>query len=269
MAQTQQKRRSPVVPAVLLFAVSAAAFGFAFYYLDGVQYARSLYERVTAFLPAVGAEPTSTVEPTATAGVLVLPQGVDEKFALRTWQEQVDSQANIKRLVDGEIAEMTFGQVAPGGYEGSVEIEVKFKDGTRAPGVLHMAKKGESWYFQHITGLRRGATGPLADTTQAGTDTPPVTPLPTLDKIDTGVLQTIFREQVRSQDVFRDYLQGNVRRVVITDIERGPGTATIRARMEEKEHTVDAQIVVITRTVDGKALWFLTKFTKVATVPKT
>ena len=130
-----------------------------------------------------------------------------------------------------------------------------------------MSQKGANWYVDHISGLGSpDSTGAAQDTEEPHTF--PDTSLPKLADVDVGVLNTIFAEQDKSQEVFLDYLDGNVDRVVVTDVKRGPGTATILATMHEETHTVEAQIVAITTDYRGKELWFLTRFSKLKTVPK-
>lgn len=257
MAETQ-KRRSPVWMAVLLFLAAAAGLGAAFYFLDGMGIVSDLmgWER-DADAPADVSPPSVDATTTPVTGGLRLPEGVDEEYALRLWQEQIDSQENIRKLVEGEITEFTFGKTSYDAYEGDVLLTAKMKGGASASGRLHMAKRGERWYVEYVSGL--GASGVA---------TPPTTALPALEDVDVDVLNTVFAEQSDSQEVFEDYLAGNVVRVVMREVKPGPGTATILATMYEKDHTVDAEIVVISTEVDGEKMWFLSRFEKTAETPK-
>lgn len=277
MAETQ-KKRSPVILAVLLFVLAAIALGAVFYFFDGA----SVVKAYTGFdlagfdwfglfaseepEPGPGMPPgTTTATPDPSAG-LQLPQGVSEEFALRLWQEQIDSQENIEKLVNGEVKELKIGVSEYDAYEGLTQVVAVFDDGTSAPGELHMAKQGENWYVRYLSGLRERDTGGSADTvnTDGGE---PETPLPDIEDVDVAVLNTMFAEQDKSQEVFQDYLQGNVQRVVIREVQMGAGTATILATMYEKDHTADAQIVAVVSDVGGEETWFLARFEKTAEVP--
>lgn len=267
MAETQ-KKSSPVALAVLLFLLASLLLCAAVYYFGGGRVASDLFGKARKVIASVrdrgtgGGSREATVPP---ADALTLPEGVTQEFALRLWQEEVDSQANIARLMDGQLKELSFvTTTSVRGSEASLTMNAKFKDGTSAPGVLFMSKRGGNWYVKYLTGLRSPSMKGMARSTQIGrADVPPDTPLPKLEEIDKGVLTTIFAEQVKSQDVFEDYLATNVRKVVIDDVVRGPRTTTITTTMIEKQHTVRAQIVLVKTESRGKEAWFLTRFAKI------
>lgn len=257
MAETQ-KKRSPVMRAVLLLLAAAAVLGAAFYLLDGVSVVSDLlgWESGTNTSRSIAPPPRVDATRTPPASGLRLPKGVSETYALRLWQEQIDSQESIRKLIDGDIVEFTFGKSTYGNYAGKVLLTVKLDDGTSADGELRLAKRGAAWYVESIG--RLGSSGVATST---------VTPLPAIDDVHTDVLNTVFAEQGGSQEVFQDYLMGNVRRIVIREVKMGAGTATIIATMYEKDHTVDAEIVAISAEVDGEKMWFLSRFAKTAEIP--
>ncbi len=90
---------------------------------------------------------------------LVLPDGMPEEFALRLWQEQVDSQENVRKLLSGEVTELDdHGRRDELATSRSLAVEAEFADGTSAPGTVGMRRYGDVWYFAYVTGMRECAT---------------------------------------------------------------------------------------------------------------
>ncbi|TLM80134.1 MAG: hypothetical protein FDZ70_01985 [Actinobacteria bacterium] len=275
MAQTQ-KRSSPVVLAFFLVVLSGASLAMAFYFLDGASLVSDalesdLADRVVALVEGWfgdgdtgGGGTGGSTTPTSTPGALDLPEGVSREFALRTWAEQVQSQVNIGKLLNGEVRELRFGSNSGDNYAEKMTMTVKFADGTSAPGELYLRKAGENWYVEGLRGMRKAVMGGSADSVGRAESDPPLR-LPDISQVDIGVLNTIFDQQAANQPVFEDYVAGNVTCVSIDGVVRGPRTATIAATMYEKDETVKAEIVAVSTTVSGEEQWFLARFRKVAT----
>ncbi len=163
--QQNNPKRSVGVP-VLIALLAIAAFAAAFYLLDGMSLVEDILggdvvaQEPASSTPASGTTQAAeqVAEETAPSG-LVLPDGMTEEFALRIWQEQIDSQANIMRLVSDEVARIVITNVTQDGDEAVLDITAEFRDDTSAPGKLGMRKFGENWYFAYVSGMRDADTG--------------------------------------------------------------------------------------------------------------
>lgn len=256
-----------VLVAVMLVAVAAAAFGASFYYFDGAalvdQYAGDLAAIFTSGsgsddtdggLPGEAAE-TPSSETSSTAGDLALPPGMPEEFALRVWQEQIDSQENIERLAGGQVDSVEITDVRERADRAILDVNVGFRDGSSADGALEMVRFDDVWYFARVTGLRAGSTA---------TDTP----LPSVDEIDPGVMNTLLEQHAESSATLEEYATGVIRRVEIDEVVKGPGTVRLTLRMEQTHpHTGYGDLVLISTELEGRTTWFLARFTKTADVP--
>lgn len=271
VAETQ-KSSSPVAAASALFILAAAALAYAIYYVGGVTGVRELlatvpYERIVADVSAMFRLDSSDGSSDGPATPeLDLPKGMTPQFALRLWQEQLDSQKNIRHLVDGDMESIEVGEASYEGTSGEVVLTVRFKDGSSASGRLVFTEMGDAWYVSHISGL--AAESGLARDTRESTGGPPATPLPALEDVDVGLLNAMIEEQRQSQAVFRDYLEGNVKRIVVKSIDRGPGTTSINVEMVEVAHNAEARIIAISDSSTDDAPWFLARFQKLRETPK-
>ncbi|MDA3935827.1 MAG: hypothetical protein PF636_03030, partial [Actinomycetota bacterium] len=205
MEQQQTNPRKPVILAALIFVFAAAIFGAAFYLFDGME----LVDDFMASDPfGSGADTTSDSVDTAISDTsdtsdvsivatdtLQLPPGMTEDFALRLWQEQIDSQVNIQKLVDGEVASFELGSVSKGSELATIPITVEFTDGSSAPGEFVLRRVGEAWYTAYIGGLRRLDTGGSANSVSQSESAIPSTPLPDIDDVDIEVLNTLVAQQ--------------------------------------------------------------------------
>lgn len=267
-----QKSSSPVAAASALFILAAAALAYAIYYVGGVTGARELlatvpYERIIADVSAVfRLESRDGSSDDSASPELELPKGMTRQFALRLWQEQIDSQKNVRHLVEGDMESIDVGEASYEGTSGEVLLTVRFKDGSSASGRLVFSEIGDAWYVSHISGI--AAEEGLSRDTRESTGGPPTTPLPPLEDVDVGLLNTMIEEQRQSQAVFRDYLEGNVQRIVVKSIDRGPGTTSINVEMIEVAHNAEARIVAISDSSNTAAPWFLARFQKLRETPK-
>jgi len=272
MMQQQANPKKTVVLAVLMFVFSASVFGAAFYLLDGM----TLVDDFVTSDPfgwssTVATDTVRTVVPEKpdTSGVSVvatdtlqLPPGMTEEFALRLWQEQIDSQVNIQKLVNGEITSFELGMVAKGSELATIPITVEFADGTEAPGEFVLRKIGEAWYTAYIGGLRQTESDGMADTIAEGATAFPYTPLPDIGDVDIGVLNTLVAQQRASKAVLDEYANGSILAVNILNITQGLGTRTISIEMTEDHEIGRGELLCLMREFEGESYWFVARFTK-------
>jgi hypothetical protein len=276
VAVVKPKSNKTLFAGVLVF-VLLVAFATAFYFLGGVDLVASAVNGLLGGGTATVAPPApSTAAPSqaattpasasnTTSSGLVLPPGVDEAFAKRMYVEQLESQANIAKLVSGNVSMFTLGarSSVPGGRE--IATTVTFTDKTKASGVLGLAQKQGRWYFVFISGKRGTSTGGEADTVaQDGVDTFGSNPTPLNNKpVDTDVLNTVLAEQLKSQDVFNAMLGGSYNRISIDKVTPGEGTATLEITLTgQKSAAMKGRVLCISKDIDGTKTWFITSFTK-------
>lgn len=230
-------------------------FALAFYYFDGAQMGRGVIDGIVAAVqpPQELAPSPPPAEPTR-AEALQLPTGMPESFALRIWQEQVDSQRTIERLVKGEVVSLRIADVSVRGDEAVLTAEMQMRDGATIPGAIGMRRFGNVWYVAYAT----------ADRTEADV-APKETPLPTLEEIDVPLLNTIVAEQAKSADITQEYVDGTVRRVNVGEVRPGPNSATIELQSKESSEYASADLIAVKGKAAGKELWFLVRFMKKGT----
>lgn len=258
--------RKSVALATGFLLLSVIALGAVFYVLDGASAIQPIIDQVMALVsPQPSSSPVSN--PGTQTAKLVLPAGMTQEFALRLWQEQVDSQAMIEKLVEGEVASLKIDKVKKSGDQASLSVTVKMKDGTSAPGILLFRRFGDEWFVASATGGRASTTGGQADSVSAGTGGS--TQLPELGDVDLDLLSTILSEQLKSQSVIDEYLAGIVKEVFIEDVQGGPQTATMKVEMDETHGDGYAKLVAIQSASDGSPAWFLARFIKTGDATKT
>lgn len=246
MVEQQSTPSRSVLFAALALAMSAAAFGAAFYYLDGF----SLVSEVIAGLRGSSVAPVTPSASSESTRSLDLPQGMPEEFALQIWQEQVDSQYMIGRLVEGELEQLSLSEVETSSTEASMAVSARMSDGSSVNGTLGFRRFGEHWYVAFAS-HERGERIMTDEESRA-----------TLDEVDVALLNTIIDEQDDSQPVFGEYIDGTVYSINIDEVRPGPNTVTIDATMNEEHGTAQAQIVAIRHEIAGEQHWFLARFTK-------
>lgn len=250
MVEQQGTSRRTVVLAALAVVLAAAAFGVAFYLFDGVAL-------VTELIAGEAGDPPAVSQPPATPDDrLVLPQGMTEEFALRLWQEQIDSQELIGRLVEGDISRLDISKVASDTNEATLTVSVTLSDKTKVPGVIGLRKFGDEWYVAFASQRRDGKiVRPIGD-------------LPTVEDVDIALLNTILDQQQQSQEVISEYLGGTVTSLTLEKPTPGPNTVTLAVEMQETHGEGYARIVAIKSEKAGRPLWFLARFTKTGHDPE-
>jgi hypothetical protein len=200
----------------------------------------------------------------ATAG---LPKGVTEDFAQRAFIEQLESQRNIAKLVDGKVAKLDLGKVATKDDGTEVECRVTFKDKTSGPGVLGLSQVDGKWYFLFVRGTRPGETDGEADSVATNTVDGFVTHDGTSfddATVDKSVVKTMFAEQAKNQGVVKGIADGTITSIAVGGVKKSVGTATLDLTLTAKDgKTSKGQLVVIQKEIDGTDRWFITSFKKV------
>lgn len=251
MAKQQSTSLNAVLLTGLLFVLSLVAFMAAFYFFDGPSVVSDLIGGNNPF--ATGERPASSSDVTSSA--LSLPDGMDDRYALQLWQEQVDSQYMIGRLVNGDIKSLSITDVETSSAEATISISARVADGTTVSGILGFRRFGDAWYIAYVS--RRNDYRVMAESDE----------LPDVSSIDVPLMNTILEQQGASQAVFKEYLAGGVYSIDLTGIRKGASTVSIDATMNENHGKGLARIVAIRRVHDGKTLWFLARFVKLGDAP--
>lgn len=250
MVEQQSTSRRTVWLAALAVVLAAAAFGVAFYLFDGVTLVTELLAGQTSGQPSV------TQPPTTPDDKLVLPPGMPEEFALRLWQEQLDSQELIGRLVEGDITRLDISKVTSDTNEATLTVSVTLSDKTKVPGVIGLRKFGDEWYVAFASQRRDGKIAR------------PTSDLPEAEEVDIALLNTILDQQQQSQEVISEYLGGIVTSLTLEDPTPGPNTVTLAVEMQETHGEGYARIVAIKSETAGRPRWFLARFTKTGHDPE-
>jgi len=254
MNQQPSTSRTSVALAGVFVILALAAFGAAFYLFDGAGIVLDAYDMaVAAITPAP--EPAPQAPPKSQEATLVLPAGMPTEFALRLWQEQVDSQEMIAKLRDGDVASLKVTGVEKSGDEAKLNVVVTLKDGSSAPGVIGFRRFGDQYFVAYATSERGGLAG--ASTSD----------LPVVEEIDPQLLSTILAEQVKSQAIIAEYLGGHVKQVNVEAVKPGPNTATVEVAMDEDHEEGYADLVLIKSGEANEELWFLARFLKTGSEP--
>lgn len=246
MSQQPSTSRVPVALAAFFLVLALGAFGVAFYLFDGTGAVSELIASVAPSPAPEGSAPsTSTAEPG-----LKLPDGMSEEFALRLWQEQLDSQEMIGRLVSGEVESLRIDRIAKRENDADLFVTVRFADAPQVSGAIRLRRIGSEWYIASVGALTDGGLRDADD------------PVPSIDDVDTELINTMIAENRKSQPVIAEYLAGIVREVTIDRVVDGPHTATMQVTMDESHGDGYATLVAIESEIDGRPAWFLARFIK-------
>jgi hypothetical protein len=259
------RARRRLVVALLLVVLVAGSLAGAYYVLDGrALVADLLAGRLPWDVPQPSGGSTGTVDATATVDPLV---GLPDEFVRRMWAEQVESQANIEKLINGEVTALVLNVVAVNGDLANLNVTAEFEDGTSADGMLVFTKYDGDWFVLAAQGMREPGTGGMAaSVSESGSVVE--TPLPPMSEVDRAVVGTIVAEQRESQATIGEYLSGRVRRVDVLDVLDGPGTKTLKVRMIEDHEVAEADVVCIRKEQGDETLWFIARFEKTGSTPK-
>lgn len=254
MNQQPSTSRSSVALAGVFVVLALMAFGAAFYIFDGAGIVLDAYETAVAALsPQPTPEPQAP--PKSQEATLVLPAGMPREFALRLWQEQVDSQDMIAKLREGDVTSLKVAGVEKSSDQAKLNVVVTLKDGSSAPGIIGFRRFGDQYFVAYATSDR----GTLAGK--------PDSDLPAIEDVDVELLNTILAEQVKSKANIDEYLAGRVMQVNIEAVKPGPNTATVEVEMDEDHEEGYADVVLIKSGEAREELWFIAKFLKTGSEP--
>lgn len=264
-----------VFAGVVVF-ILLVAFATAFYFLGGADLVAGLIDSWFASAPPASSSqppnkstgapavvPTASAEPSETAG-LQLPEGVDEEFADRVYAEQLESQANIQKLVDGDVVRFDLGKVKVEGDKATIPVTATFKDKTKGPGTMELDRKGGKWYLAWIAGDPTGNRKGLADTVSRGVDENSPEHLAQIEAVtvDEAVVSTMLQQQAANQDVISAIVDGTYTSFTCDGVTPGPGTASIDVTFSgPAKASMKGRALCISKDIDGTK-WFLTSFTK-------
>ncbi|MEI7813641.1 MAG: hypothetical protein WCJ13_02475 [Coriobacteriia bacterium] len=264
-------RKSRVLLTVLLFVLALAVLGGAIYYVGGVDYLMSSLGMGSSSgsggsQTAAGGVATST-PPAVSASQLQLPPGVSEDLAKRMYVEQIQSNTNIQKMAAGDISRFDVTEVKATEGTASVLVKAFFKDGTTAPGVLALVKRGGNWFFLSFTGMRPGDTGGLADTVQAMTDDEALTPDAQwvtesgITEFDYGVMNTLVAAQVADQKVITGVIDRSLTSIALGTPAAGAGTTLVPADFTGKgTASIPGEAVMIVTVAEQGGYTFLVSF---------
>jgi hypothetical protein len=194
---------------------------------------------------------------------------VTEDLARRMYVEQIQSQANIKKMAAGEIASLRVTSVKLGkdSDTAAVFVTAAFQDGSSAPGVIKLVKLGGNWYFMSFTGLRKPAVAGSAETVNTSTiafglqDNAKVIAESGVTVFDYAVCNAILEYQVKNQAIAVAIVDGKLTDIVLGAPKAGAGTTTVPATLRGAgAATVSGETLIINKTVADKDLSFLTTF---------
>lgn len=205
---------------------------------------RSVFRRVmtASMLLAVLAFGSSV----AGAATLKLPTGISKTAAYRMYSEQVDSQRNITRLVDGEMSSFDILGRTVTSTAATFRIKVRLANGASALGVMTFKKYNNKWYFDSI---KRATV--VSATGRQVTDP------------DVGVLNTMLEQQTANQDVLGKLVNGTYTRVTLGAPDPGFNSTVVPVTFSGSKANQKGEITAIKRAVKGKQYWFLVSFAAV------
>lgn len=263
-AAAPERGRGRVILAVVVFILAVALFAAAFYFLGGMDLIGPLLGVGVVSSPkspAASASTSASVTPTSTP--------YDAALGKRMYVEQVESQGNIGRLAAGKIATLTVAEVAVKGDSAVVSLTARFVDGTSAPGAMQLVKRGSSWFFFAITGMRDDRTGGLADSVNSAASMEQSETLALefrqagIRSVDPSIVRTLFDQQSANQEVYSGLIDGRYVACGFGKPVRGAGTVTVPTTLVGKSGPIDrGSVVLIRKTVAGTDLLFLAKFVK-------
>jgi len=269
--QATSRSRGRVLLPVLLFLLAIAVFGAALYFVGGVDYVNTLFSSVTGGSPSKPSTPAAAVVPTPTptpvATGLVLPPGVSEELAQRMYVEQIESQANLEKMADGEIVSFEITSVETKNERSAVFVRARFADGSAAPGVIQFVRIEGIWYFMSITGLRPSNVGGSAETIQRGSvedgerSNAEVIAESGVTVFDEAVMTTVLEQQRANQSIIVAMIDGSLTDLKLGAPGKGAGTTTVPSTLTgPKSAPVAGEAVLIHKSVDAEDLTFLTMF---------
>lgn len=162
------------------------------------------------------------------------------------YREQLQSQEQIVRLVDGEVSSVAIGSPAASASRANIPLSVSYKSSSPVSGTMTLLNTDGLWYFSSIS-----AGGGSAAVAKPRT-------------VDSGVVNTITRQQADPdcQLLMEEGLvEGGFRSARVDGVSKGAGTATVNVTLQGGSlDRKAARFVLISKTENGKKYWFLTRF---------
>lgn len=209
--------------------------------------------------PQVSVDPTPTPIPDPTAAQPSAPAAPPADrdaqaavvFPISTaqaamYREQLQSQSQINRLVNGDITSLALGAAATGPNRATVPVTVRYRAGGSLTGTMVLGRTDGLWYFLSIA-----AAGGAESTPRPRT-------------IDSGVVRTISQQQgtAANQDLInRGILQRGFTTARVDGVTRGSGTATVHVTLLGGSlDRKPARFVLVSKDDSGRKYWFITRF---------
>lgn len=164
----------------------------------------------------------------------------------KLYREQLQSQAQIIRLVDGEVSSIGIGTPSASASLASIPLSVSYKTSSPVSGTMTLVNTDGLWYFSSISA--GGGNAAVAKP----------------QSVDSGVVSTITQQQADAgcQALIEEGLvEGGFKTARVDGVSKGAGTATVNVTLQGG--TLDrksARFVLISKTDSGKKYWFLTRF---------
>lgn len=244
VAQTNKTTKVGLAIATVGVVLAGAMVAFAWLYFDGGSVVAGLFSAQTQepTADAVAVADESVADP-----VLELPAGMPESFALQVWQEQIDSQKNIRRLINGDFASLDLRSVGVQDDLATVQAEVVDTNGQWLPGTLRLRRIGERWFFADITAGGHVATG----SGEAAS--------PKIEDVDIDALNAIMAEHEVHKDLVGMIAAGEVKQIVVKNTTQGPNTATIAVDIVTDSGTSEGDLVALRSESDQAEVWVLAR----------
>ena len=161
------------------------------------------------------------------------------------YREQLQSQTQIKKLVNDEVAEISFGTAVTAPSEAEIPLTVTYRSGDKLSGTLVLANSEGLWLFSSLTA---DENTPVIDSAE----------------YDTYLVDTIVEQQATASNqtlVTTGLINGGFERARVDGVTEGAGTVTIELTLLGGElNDQAARFVCIKDDQNGTARWFLTRF---------
>jgi len=285
---TSHSRRAirGLILAVLMLAVSSAAFAGAIVYFGGVDEVMRMVGlqeepaapepsplRPDAEDPEVPQPPAQGIPTTPTAEITPTPEPPGDLPATAQlpsgqanapveaaaapsfpvsaaqaamYREQLQSQSQIAKLANNEIGSLSLGTAAVGANRADIPATVTYRGGGSLSGTMALARTDGLWYFLSITAYG-GTAMPQRPRT-----------------VDSGVVRTIVTQQATAENqrlMDQGLIKGGFKRARVDGVTKGSGTATVHVTL--LGGTLDrkaARFVLVSKDEAGRKYWFITRF---------
>jgi hypothetical protein len=255
VASTRKSGRGVLVAGVVLV-LAALLLAAAFYFLDGMSYLTKL----TSPTPKKPANSTAAASTTTTAAA----DQTEAEFARRMYVEQIESEAVMKRLADGEVEALVVKHVRTDEESATLDVIATFRDGTYADGSMVLVKRDGTWYMFSLTGLRKNPDNGFSSSVagfkdiEASQTVEEAAAREGISTFDQGVIDTLMSEQPKQQEFVSAILDGTYNALNFGKPKRGAGVITTPVTLTGPEtKSAKGSMVLIRKTIDGQPRTFL------------